>query len=157
MISHPPVMRAPAARRWRWCWRATSPRERDASCRYRCAARRDVVMSAALRTPAEAEPRRKTLARQVAERLFERIRRGELRPGQRLPTEQELVREFGVGRSSVREALQALVVIGAVDVRPRRGAVVQSIGGTEFRLNRALGPLLDSDTLIELSEMRRIV
>lgn len=114
-------------------------------------------MSGALRAPVEVEPRRQTLARQVAERLFERIRRGELRPGQRLPTEQELVREFGVGRSSVREALQALVVIGAVDVRPRRGAVVQSIGGTEFRLNRALGPLLDSDTLLELSEMRRIV
>lgn len=114
-------------------------------------------MNGAPRDSAEAEPRRKTLARQVAERLLDRIRRGELKPGQRLPTEQDLVREFGVGRSSVREAVQSLVVIGAVDVRPRRGAMVRSIGGAEFRLNRALGPLLDSDTLIELSEMRRIV
>jgi GntR family transcriptional repressor for pyruvate dehydrogenase complex len=115
------------------------------------------AMVAAAHGPVKEEPRRKTLARQVAERLLERIRSGELRPGQRLPTELELVRELGVGRSSVREALQALVVIGAVDVRPRRGAVVRSIGGTDFRLDRALAPLLDSDTLLELSEMRRIV
>lgn len=109
------------------------------------------------RTSGSHKPRRKNLSRLVAERLLQQIRSGELRPGQRLPTELDLVREFGVGRSSVREALQSLVVIGAVDVRPRRGAIVQSIGGTDFRLNRALAPLLESDTLLELSEMRRIV
>ncbi len=109
------------------------------------------------RRPNTQVPRRKNLSHLVAERLLERIRRGELRPGQRLPTELELVREFSVGRSSVREALQSLVVIGAVDIRPRRGAVVQSIGSADFRLDRTLAPLLETDTLLELSELRRIV
>jgi GntR family transcriptional repressor for pyruvate dehydrogenase complex len=51
------------------------------------------------------------------------IRKGELKPGDRLPNERELGEKFGVGRSSVREAMKALVVLGLV-VRTREGTFV---------------------------------
>jgi GntR family transcriptional regulator, transcriptional repressor for pyruvate dehydrogenase complex len=45
---------------------------------------------------------------QVADQLRELIVAGELRPGQRLPPEHNLARDFGVSRTTVREALRAL-------------------------------------------------
>jgi DNA-binding FadR family transcriptional regulator len=44
----------------------------------------------------------------VAEQLREMISRGDLRPGERLPTEATLASDFGVGRTTVREALRSL-------------------------------------------------
>ncbi|MFV2173733.1 FadR/GntR family transcriptional regulator [Actinomadura sp. LOL_016] len=49
-----------------------------------------------------------------------RLRRGELRPGDRLPSERELAEQFDVSRTSVREALRMLEVSGLV--APRAGA-----------------------------------
>lgn len=45
---------------------------------------------------------------EIADVLRERIRVGELRAGDRLPTQAELAEEFGVERGTVRQALRAL-------------------------------------------------
>ena len=60
----------------------------------------------------------------IAEQVVAAIREGALKPGDRLPTEQELARQLGVGRTSVREGLQKLQTLGIVDVRKGRGAFV---------------------------------
>src|SRR3954447_9452394 len=60
----------------------------------------------------------------IAERLTEAIRNGTLKPGDRLPTEAELAREFQVGRTSVREGLQKLRAHGLIESRKRLGAFV---------------------------------
>jgi len=62
----------------------------------------------------------------IAEQVVEGIRREGLMPGDRLPTEQELARQLGVGRTSVREGLQKLQTLGIVEVRKGRGAFVAS-------------------------------
>jgi DNA-binding FadR family transcriptional regulator len=101
-----------------------------------------------------AELRRRTLSQQLAEQLLARIRSGELRPGERLPTEQGLMAEFGVGRNAVREAVQQLVALDVVDVRPRRGIVV-SAGGAESALDAlAVGALLNDQTVTDLYDFR---
>ncbi|MFE5816837.1 winged helix-turn-helix domain-containing protein [Streptomyces sp. NPDC056479] len=46
--------------------------------------------------------------REVADELRARIRSGELRPGQRMPTQAKLADEFGVERGAVRQALRIL-------------------------------------------------
>ncbi|MFF4271202.1 winged helix-turn-helix domain-containing protein [Streptomyces sp. NPDC001536] len=46
--------------------------------------------------------------REVADELRSRIRSGELRPGQRMPTQARLADEFGVERGAVRQALRIL-------------------------------------------------
>ncbi|MEI5527984.1 GntR family transcriptional regulator [Streptomyces brasiliscabiei] len=51
---------------------------------------------------------RKLSAQEIAATLRDRIRGGDLRPGERLPTQAELAEEFGVERGTVRQALRAL-------------------------------------------------
>jgi ribosomal protein S25 len=51
---------------------------------------------------------RRNSPREIAEILRERIRKGELRAGDRLPTQTKLAEEFGVERGTVRQALRAL-------------------------------------------------
>ena len=59
---------------------------------------------------------RRKLFHEVLERLMERIRSGTIPPGAQLPSERELMEEYGVGRPAVREALQALQRSGIVEI-----------------------------------------
>ena len=68
--------------------------------------------------------RRTTLSGEVADRLMEAIHSGELASGDRLPAERELGVQFGVGRTSIREALRMLQAKGMVTVRPGDGVFV---------------------------------
>ena len=68
--------------------------------------------------------RRRSLSETVLEQLLAQLRSGSVRPGDRLPGEHELMRMLGVGRSSVREALRALITLGLVETRSGRGAVI---------------------------------
>ena len=64
---------------------------------------------------------RKRLTDQIIEHLVALIADGELKPGDKLPPEPQLMEQFGVGRSSIREAIGALELIGLVTVRPGHG------------------------------------
>ncbi|MEU7378803.1 MULTISPECIES: winged helix-turn-helix domain-containing protein [unclassified Streptomyces] len=55
---------------------------------------------------------RRSSPQEIAGTLRERIRTGELRPGDRLPTQAELAEEFGVERGAVRQALRVLQADG---------------------------------------------
>ena len=58
------------------------------------------------------------LYQRIVEQIEDAIARGELKPGQRLPSERELVVQFGASRSTVREALRVLESNGVVRSRP---------------------------------------
>ncbi len=67
-----------------------------------------------------------TLAGQVTQQIEELIVDGRLRPGDVLPPERELARQFGVSRTVVREAVSALVARSLLEVRTGSGTVVCS-------------------------------
>ena len=71
-------------------------------------------------------PRKITLVASIVEQLVEHIQNGTLQPGDKLPSERQLIQMLGVGRSSVREAIQGLVMMGLVEVRPGHGSYVKS-------------------------------
>ena len=60
----------------------------------------------------------------VVRHVRDLIVRGRFRPGQRLPTERELVRDIGVSRTSVRAGLQALAAKGLLVIRHGAGTFV---------------------------------
>jgi GntR family transcriptional regulator, sialic acid-inducible nan operon repressor len=61
----------------------------------------------------DSEPiRRRKLSHEILDRLLARITRGELAAGDHLPSERDLMGQYGVGRPAVREALQALERMG---------------------------------------------
>src|SRR6188472_3324676 len=68
--------------------------------------------------------RRQNLSEQVAARIKQLILENSLKPGDRLPTEQEMADRFGVSRVSVREATKALSFLGIIQAAPRRGLTV---------------------------------
>jgi DNA-binding FadR family transcriptional regulator len=97
------------------------------------------------------EPRR--LYRQIADQIAALIRRGEYRPGARLPPERDLAKRLGVSRPSVREALIALEVEGFVEVRIGSGVYV-----ADARKMAARRPVLPPDSgPFELIDARRLV
>ena len=67
---------------------------------------------------------RKRLADQIIERLASMIANGDFKPGEKLPSEIELMKSFGVGRSTIREALGALSLVGMVTARAGHGTRV---------------------------------
>ena len=67
---------------------------------------------------------KKSLADMIAETLKQQITEGTYRAGDKLPTEPELMKTFGVGRSSVREAVKLLVNKGVVRVQQGSGTFV---------------------------------
>jgi GntR family transcriptional regulator, transcriptional repressor for pyruvate dehydrogenase complex len=68
---------------------------------------------------------RSPLYEQVAQRLQEFIAGHNLQPGDRLMSERELAEQLGVSRTSVRQALTALRVMGVVDIRHGDGVYLQ--------------------------------
>lgn len=72
-------------------------------------------------------------------------------PGAKLPSEQELGRQLGVGRSTVREALRVLGHLGLVESRSGLGTYVVDRGMPEGQVEEPLTP----DGLNELYEFRR--
>src|SRR6266542_4338725 len=60
-----------------------------------------------------------SLVDRIATDLREQIVQHKLKPGERLPSERSLCAAFGVGRTTIREALKSLVVRGLVILTPR--------------------------------------
>ena len=78
----------------------------------------------------EREP---SLPDRVARLMLGAISRGELRPGDRLPTERELGDQFGVSRTVIREAVRSLVAKGVLEVRSRSGLSVAAVDSDHVR------------------------
>jgi GntR family transcriptional repressor for pyruvate dehydrogenase complex len=70
---------------------------------------------------------RKTISEEVRTAIAARITSHELPPGSRLPSERALCEQFGVARTSVREAIQGLVSIGLIERRANRAYVVERL------------------------------
>ena len=65
----------------------------------------------------ESEPiRRRKLSHEILDRLLARITQGELAAGDHLPSERDLMSQYGVGRPAVREAMQALERMGFIAI-----------------------------------------
>jgi GntR family transcriptional repressor for pyruvate dehydrogenase complex len=70
---------------------------------------------------------REAVPQQIVSRLLDLIQQRHLGPGDRLPAERELAATMGVSRSSLREALRALTVLGVTDMRHGTGTYVSSL------------------------------
>jgi len=99
---------------------------------------------------------KKSLAEEVAEQLRTAINNGTYKVDEQLPTEPELMKQFGVGRSSVREAIRILANSGLLRVQQGVGTFIEAHAGiTEpfhQRLKRAEAP--DLDEVRQLLEMK---
>lgn len=99
-----------------------------------------------------------SLTANAISRIRELVHSGELRPGSRLPPEPQLAADLGVGRNIMREAVRALVAARVLEVRRGNGTFVTSLEPKV--LLEGIGEaveLLQGDTMLELTEVRRLL
>jgi len=65
--------------------------------------------------------KRPKVVEEIIEAFKQKLIMGELRPGDKLPSETQLMEQFGVGRTALREALKMLSALGVIDVRQGDG------------------------------------
>ena len=101
--------------------------------------------------------KRQRVSDEIASQVRALISEGVLKPGDRLPPERELIREFGVSRPSLREALKSLVAQGFLEVKQGDRTFVKSI--TSEKLQDPLSLLLKADTqkIFDLIEVRKAI
>jgi DNA-binding FadR family transcriptional regulator len=103
-------------------------------------------MKSSLRGPA--------LYKTVNEYIKRYIIEHDLKPGDPLPPEGQLVEDLGVGRSSVREAVKSLQSVGIVDVRQGNGLFVRELNFDPMQEAFLFGIQFDPSTLAELLQIR---
>lgn len=104
--------------------------------------------------------RRRKLHELVSEKLEEMIRSGELRPGDRLPAERDIMAAYGIGRPAVREALLALQGKGLIITESgRRARVTSPTADRVFaNLDSAIGMMISkSEDLKNLFDARMFI
>lgn len=84
--------------------------------------------------------------------LLSQIQEGKLQAGERLPSVVELANNFGVGRSTIREALSVLKATGWIEVKHGGGTFVSKVLPSEKE--SAKDPFQQSDNIRELLEVR---
>lgn len=97
------------------------------------------------------------LTAKLLEGIRELIGSGELRPGERLPSERELAQRFGASRSSLRPVMKILETVGAISQRVGDGSYLSADGTNLLDLPLSLLILLDGVSLVEVFEARRMI
>jgi len=99
--------------------------------------------------------RPKKLSEEIVSQIKDLIGNGELKPGQRIPSERELAAFLGVSRPSVREAIMVLEAMGFLESRQGGGTYVRSL--TEMSMADPLASMVerrDPRMLHALTEVR---
>ena len=100
--------------------------------------------------------KRRTISSEIRAQLLEAIRTGELQPGSPVPAERQLCEQFGVARTSVREAIQGLAASGYLERRGNRPVVAERL--PEIRLKGDSATLDERKALVrQLFEVRRTI
>jgi len=93
------------------------------------------------------------LKERVVEQLSDLIESGRLKPGDQLPSERDLVRQLGVSRTTVREAVQFLNALGVLEIRHGSGTFVAEVADLKQEWRRWTSRHLER--VHELLEVRK--
>ena len=95
------------------------------------------------------------MSEKVRDDIHTRIISGEFQPGSQLPAERGLAEQFGVARTSVREAIQELIGLGVIERRGNRSYVVERLPGSKLPElgggQKPLRMLLEARRVLELT------
>ena len=101
--------------------------------------------------------KRESVAEQIFGQPKAKIVSGELRPGDKLPTEMELCEMYGVSRTSVRQALTNLSSMDLIEAKTGGGTFVKKADASRIMDKLVLFTFLDERSLSEIAEFRSIL
>jgi len=114
-------------------------------------------MGNALVTGADLTETTVSLNESIQQQLLKLIQDEDLKAGNRLPSEYELSRRFGVSRSALRESMRALEGAGYLESRTGSGWYVKQFSFDALATAITYTLPLDLNTLVELSEVRTLL
>src|SRR5258706_5134164 len=94
---------------------------------------------------------------QVAEEIQRLVAEGTLKAGDLLPAERDLARQFGVGRSSLRDAIHPLELMGLVESRHGAGTVIRDLDADALVIPLASALMRKRQMVSELLEVRQMI
>jgi len=94
---------------------------------------------------------------EIANQIKQLILDGKLKPGDRLPPERDLIKQLGVSRPSLREALNALVSVGFLEVRQAKRTFVKSVTSKLIEDPLTLLIKADEQKIFDLIEVRKAI
>lgn len=99
----------------------------------------------------------KKIYEEVLDILLEKIRSGELIPGDRLSSVEKLAEQLQVSRSAIREALSALKAMGLIDIKQGSGTFVKEIPKNHLDFPLSAAMLMNKEDVSHLLEVRKII
>jgi len=91
---------------------------------------------------------------EIVKQVKSLISEGKLKPGDKLSPERELIKEFGVSRPSLREALNSLVAMGFLELKGKR-TYVKSVASESMQDPLSLLIKTDTQKIFDLIEVRK--
>jgi Transcriptional regulators len=102
-------------------------------------------------------PNRQTACDDIIQEFTVMIKKGLLKVNDKLPSERDLAEQFGVGRSTVREALKSMTVMGLLEARPGEGTFVRNIDSESFKQLLQWSFFLNPAPIEEMVELRTLI
>jgi GntR family transcriptional repressor for pyruvate dehydrogenase complex len=104
------------------------------------------------------QPVKKTnVSHEVFEQLKQMLLRGDIKPGEKFLSENELAEAFGVSRMTARQAVQKLAVLGLLETRLGEGSFVKKIQ-PGMAMNGIISAIyLSENSLLEVLEFRTVI
>ncbi|MDD1502564.1 FadR/GntR family transcriptional regulator [Lysinibacillus sp. CNPSo 3705] len=99
----------------------------------------------------------KKIYEEVSEIIYEKIRTGELKPGDRLDSVEQLAEQLQVSRSAIREALSALKAMGLIEIKQGSGTFVKSNQSNQLDFPLSTAILTNKQDISHLLEVRKII
>lgn len=90
----------------------------------------------------------------IIDRITDALISGELKPGSKIPTENEFSESLGVGRNSVREATKILASFGVLEVRPSEGTFIATQFSQKMLDPLVYGVIMQNSSMSELLEFK---
>jgi GntR family transcriptional regulator, transcriptional repressor for pyruvate dehydrogenase complex len=101
--------------------------------------------------------KRSNVVEDIIESFKQSMIRGDLRPGQRLPSETELVEQLGVGRGTLREAMKKLEALGVVNIQRGDGTYIVDNPSSALLNPLEFALMLEARMGVDLVELRSLI
>lgn len=99
----------------------------------------------------------KKIYEEVAEAILHMIQTGQLKPGDKLDSVQQLAENFQVGRAAIREALTALRAMGFIEMKQGEGTYVREFDPAMLSFPISTAILMSKEDVAHLLEVRKLL
>ena len=97
------------------------------------------------------------LSERIVKAILEDVKQGRLKPGDKLPSEKQMLEIYQVSRGPVREALRTLRIMNVIDIKQGKGAFITSLDPGLLVEHLEFVLELDNSTIFDLFEVRQML